>query len=534
MAAKSFDFQDESKNLYISIQNHNSQYRNLNLNVHRQYSRESQVSLKNIRAIIDKPIDIRPTRKSENSLWNIRDENSNGFLPLYNSQKEGQKQWKKRESSSANTSTLSIHIANYENCMEEDSSNNDLISTNKLFSSCTTKMNQKDILSGGFEMARQESDQPVEPEIMQFKSSQKMLNPNDTGIEKYFANMEIYKEKFKESENKMYYVPTEMLETDVCEKITSWITQAVTQHQFIGNGTFGSASICRIHAIAINYVMKTLKTFLDTEDLKAEIEVLELASKNKLLPRMFYAGFYSMNYYIIIMECVTGGTLLYHVNHKSNISIEAMKVIFFQTSRAIAFLHKMYRTHGDLKLDNVGLLSNGRVKIFDFGKSRNISKPCVLPRSTITYEAPENIQRLEADGSIDWWSFGCLVATMMQKKYPFYHDNDSILASMILNDEPIIEIENEDAKDFIMLLLQKNPQNRLKTPWDHKFLEDRSSAPIFVPGPIALQLCCKNPYESEEQKQKAFGMTIGGKNLVLNDSLLRYPTRRCARYMKNK
>uniref|UniRef100_A0AC34GN58 Protein kinase domain-containing protein n=1 Tax=Panagrolaimus sp. ES5 TaxID=591445 RepID=A0AC34GN58_9BILA len=394
----------------------------------------------------------------------------------------------------------------------------------------------KHCFSGAFEMARQEDDKAKEPEIMQFKSSQKLINPNDTGFDKYYEDMENQKEKFDESENKMYYVPKEMLETTVCDKVTSWITQAVTQHQFIGNGTFGYASLCQVQGISKNCVMKIFKTFLDTEDLKAEIEVLHLASKNKLLPRMFYAGFYSENYYVIIMECVTGGTLLYHVNHKSDISIEAMKVIFSQTSRGIAFLHKMHRTHGDLKLDNVGLTINGQAKIFDFGKSRNISKPRILPRLTITYEAPENIQRLEADGSIDWWSFGCLVATMMQKKYPFYHDNDSILASMILNDEPIIEIENEDAKDLIMQLLQKNPQNRLKTPWDHKFLADgnRSRVPVFIPAPITLLLRRKDPYETDDQRQRALGMTIGGKSLALNDSLLRYPTQKCVTFMNSR
>uniref|UniRef100_A0AC34G5C0 Uncharacterized protein n=1 Tax=Panagrolaimus sp. ES5 TaxID=591445 RepID=A0AC34G5C0_9BILA len=82
----------------------------------------------------------------------------------YYNDKEDLKQWKKDTSNPTikNSSTLSLHIAAYENSNEDSDAEIE-----------GEKYNQ-------FEFPRQQKLEATKPEMMQFKASQKLLNPNDS------------------------------------------------------------------------------------------------------------------------------------------------------------------------------------------------------------------------------------------------------------------------------------------------------------------------------------------------------------------
>lgn len=112
---------------------------------------------------------------------------SNEFLTFYDCEKETQKRWKKAEygggNTSANGSTLSLHIAAYEDATAEVVKAMPCLSLEP------------------FEFPRQQDDQAGEPEVGQFKSSQKVLNPNETSSAKSINKKSAIKDDKKEKKH---------------------------------------------------------------------------------------------------------------------------------------------------------------------------------------------------------------------------------------------------------------------------------------------------------------------------------------------
>uniref|UniRef100_A0AC34F063 Uncharacterized protein n=1 Tax=Panagrolaimus sp. ES5 TaxID=591445 RepID=A0AC34F063_9BILA len=112
-------------------------------------------------------------KKGNKNSWNKSgfDTKVSKDLNSFDEEKKVQKRWKNdNESSSTNNSTLSLHIAAYENAIEDSSESQD--STEKV-------ENGNALLKDLFEFPRQmENNESTTPEIMQFKASQQLLNPN--------------------------------------------------------------------------------------------------------------------------------------------------------------------------------------------------------------------------------------------------------------------------------------------------------------------------------------------------------------------
>ena len=97
----------------------------------------------------------------------------------------------------------------------------------------------------------------------------------------------------------------------------------------------------------------------------------------------------------IVTELCCGGELFDYLVEKGRLAEDEAKIIFGQLCLAVAYLHDKGIVHRDLKLENVLLDERCRVKLGDFGFTREYERGAFMETfcGTTGYAAPEMLQR---------------------------------------------------------------------------------------------------------------------------------------------
>ncbi|KAL4475774.1 hypothetical protein ABPG72_011551 [Tetrahymena utriculariae] len=195
-----------------------------------------------------------------------------------------------------------------------------------------------------------------------------------------------------------------------------------------------------------------------------------------------------------IMELIKGREMFEVINQLGSYSEQIAKKIFRQIVQAISYMHSKYVCHRDLKPNNILCDETGdNVKITDF----NVSKFCDsykdyssnnLPfqgikmwtyTGTIAFSAPEIFKENCYDESIDIWSAGVILYTMLCGKEPFQAEFVKDLINKIIEGEYSFPSDpwdkiSEEAKDLIRKCLTINPEDRIKPDMmlRHPWLQD--------------------------------------------------------------
>ena len=80
----------------------------------------------------------------------------------------------------------------------------------------------------------------------------------------------------------------------------------------------------------------------------------------------------------LVTELCSGGELFDYLAEKGRLSEEESKTIFGQLCLAVAYIHEKGVVHRDLKLENVLLDERIRVKLGDFGFTREFERGALL------------------------------------------------------------------------------------------------------------------------------------------------------------
>jgi len=120
----------------------------------------------------------------------------------------------------------------------------------------------------------------------------------------------------------------------------------------------------------------------------------------------------------IVTELCCGGELFDYLVEKGRLSEDETRVIFGQLCLAVAYLHDSNIVHRDLKLENVLLDERCRVKLGDFGFTREFDRGSLMETfcGTTGYASPEMLQGrkyqgpgklLRISGAVELWGDSC-------------------------------------------------------------------------------------------------------------------------------
>jgi serine/threonine protein kinase len=234
---------------------------------------------------------------------------------------------------------------------------------------------------------------------------------------------------------------------------------------------------------------KTVQIFQENSKVNYERGLLRFQEEAEMLSNINnfdnlvkVEDYFSQNNTIyIVMEYIQGKSLKEYVKNIPNqrLSIHRTMQLFFPLMDTLENLHNQNIFHRDISLDNIIITEEEKLKLIDFGSSKNISLKKSVDNITVSYKSgytpPEQYDGSEPGAYNDIYSLAASMYRLITGKYP-----------------PRISREN------------------LKTDWTGKKPSDLG---IVIENHIEFALI----RALEPDKEKRFGTMIDFKNSLIND-----------------
>lgn len=172
-----------------------------------------------------------------------------------------------------------------------------------------------------------------------------------------------------------------------------------------------------------------------------------------------------------VMEHLEGRPLGDVMKERGALPIEEICKIFAQLCDAVGYAHDRGIIHRDLKPSNLMLLSNGILKVTDFGVARTASSDLTQIGTVVgtpRYKSPEELNGFMADHRSDIFSLGIILHELLTGQHPFDAPTGSSVVRRILCSEPTWPSDlNHTLSPKIRLVvtkaLAKFPENRYQS-----------------------------------------------------------------------
>ncbi len=175
----------------------------------------------------------------------------------------------------------------------------------------------------------------------------------------------------------------------------------------------------------------------------------------------------------IVMEYIDGITLKEYIEQQKMLQWKEVVHFIVQILHALQHAHDKGIVHQDVKPQNIMLLSDGTIKVTDFGIAR-FSRVATAPEQgdkaigSVHYISPEQARAEITDEKADIYSVGVMMYEMLTGKLPFESDNAVSVAIMQMQTEAVRPTQinphiPEGLEEITMKAMQKDPLKRYQS-----------------------------------------------------------------------
>ncbi|HEV8312734.1 MAG TPA: serine/threonine-protein kinase, partial [Burkholderiaceae bacterium] len=216
--------------------------------------------------------------------------------------------------------------------------------------------------------------------------------------------------------------------------------------EVLGKGAMGIVYRAYDPVIKRPVAIKTIRKELIEDDEKAETLSGRFRREAQAAGALSHPGIVSVyeygedeQYAYIAMEYVEGNSLREYLARAPNFDEGDIVSIMVQLLEALEFAHNHAVWHRDIKPANILVMSNGRIKLTDFGIARIESADRTRANvimGTPGYIAPELYLGGEIDQRIDIFAAGVLFYHLLAGQAPFRGRAEAVMHDVCYHDPP--------------------------------------------------------------------------------------------------
>jgi len=286
------------------------------------------------------------------------------------------------------------------------------------------------------------------------------------------------------------------LDKEECDKGSRDLPDSISKKYLkaysLGQGGFGEVSLIFEKNVGKMFAMKTVKK--NPKLLRyayTEKNILEKIRHPCVIRTEEVED--TPSFLFIVLEFMEGGDLFRRVHPVKSLQESHIKLIFFQLTQAIQYLHQQNIVHRDIKPENILLASKTSetlIKVADFGVSKILRPGTQMDTHVGTpyYQAPEILDTTNQAYSkqVDIWSMGILLYFCLSSKFPF-DIRDKVKRDVKFPQSCWTSITSS-VTDLIKNMLKHHPKERidLDTILSHPWLKDnimrRKAHHLMWPG----------------------------------------------------
>eukprot|EP00747_Dinoflagellata_sp_TGD_P211378 gnl/TRDRNA2_/TRDRNA2_84607_c0_seq3.p1 gnl/TRDRNA2_/TRDRNA2_84607_c0~~gnl/TRDRNA2_/TRDRNA2_84607_c0_seq3.p1 ORF type:complete len:321 (+),score=77.80 gnl/TRDRNA2_/TRDRNA2_84607_c0_seq3:123-1085(+) len=238
--------------------------------------------------------------------------------------------------------------------------------------------------------------------------------------------------------------------------------KTLTSNDFVHGKTLGTGAFGRVKFVTYKptgqfYALKQLK--------KAAIikmkQVDHLASEKAILASLkhpfivnLFGTFHDPRYVYLLLEYVVGGEFFTHLRKAGRFDNDTSRFYAAGIASIFDYCHSKSIIYRDLKPENILLMSDGYLKLTDFGFAKVIEHRTYTLCGTPEYIAPEVLLNKGHGKPVDWWTLGILIYEMIVGYPPFVDEDPMGIYQKILSGKIVFpKLFDKHAKDLVKKLL---------------------------------------------------------------------------------